>query len=51
MERVLALLPDPFTRKDYEQLMRASACMSSKFVRAMERWGLVRAKRDGTGVV
>lgn len=51
MERVLELLPDPFTRKDYEQLMRVSVWTSRKFVREMERRGLVRAERRGEQVV
>jgi hypothetical protein len=32
VERVLALLPDPFTRKDYERLMRVSAWAPGEFV-------------------
>jgi Mn-dependent DtxR family transcriptional regulator len=51
MERVLELLPDPFTRRDYERLMRVSAWTSRKFVREMQRRGLVRAEREGERVV
>lgn len=51
MERVLELLPDPFTRRDYERLMQVSSWTSRKFVREMERRGLVRAERDGEVVV
>jgi Mn-dependent DtxR family transcriptional regulator len=51
VERVLELLPDPFTRQDCERLMRVSAWTSRKFVRGMERRGLVRAERDGEVVV
>jgi hypothetical protein len=39
VERVLELLPDPFTRRNYERLMRVSAWTSGKFVRELERRG------------
>jgi Mn-dependent DtxR family transcriptional regulator len=51
VEHVLELLPDPFTRSDYERLMRVSRRASRKFVREMERRGLVRAERDADRVV
>jgi hypothetical protein len=51
VERVLELLPDPFTRKDYARLMRVSAWTSRKFVREMGRRGLLREERDRERVV